>query len=88
VPQNNDWFAYKTSEAEPQAFLAERLSQELDLAFDPNDIALTNGGFAAISVAFWLLLNAGDEAIISGDVPCDVELRRDGGAGLKVRRPW
>ncbi len=25
VPLNKDWFAYKTSESEPQAFLAERL---------------------------------------------------------------
>jgi aspartate aminotransferase len=27
VPHNKDWFAYKTSEPEPQAFLVERLSQ-------------------------------------------------------------
>ena len=49
VPHNKDWFAYKTSEAEPQAFVAERLSQELSLPFEPADIALTAGGFAAIS---------------------------------------
>ena len=30
---------------------------------EPQDIALTNGGFSAISVAFRLLLDAGDEAI-------------------------
>jgi aspartate aminotransferase len=65
VPLNKDWFAYKTSEAEPQAFLAERLGQELSLPFEPADIALTTGGFAAISVAVRLLLDAGDEAIFS-----------------------
>ncbi len=65
VPHNKDWFAYKTSEAEPQAFVAERLSQELSLPFEPADIALTAGGFAAISVAARLLLDAGDEAIYS-----------------------
>jgi aspartate aminotransferase len=65
VPQNKDWFAYKTSEEEPQAFLAERLSRELALPFEVPDIALTAGAFAAIMVAFRLVLDAGDEAIIS-----------------------
>lgn len=63
VPQNKDWFAYKTSEEAPQTFLAERLSREIGLTFEPPDIALTAGAFAAISVAFRLLLDAGDEAI-------------------------
>jgi aspartate aminotransferase len=65
IPLNKDWFAYKTSEAEPQAFLAERLTLEFSLPFEPEDIALTNGAFAAISVAFRLLLDVGDEAIFS-----------------------
>jgi aspartate aminotransferase len=65
VPQNKDWFAYKTSEQEPQAFLAERLSRELALPFEAPDIALTAGAFAAIMVAFRLVLDAGDEAVIS-----------------------
>ena len=65
IPLNKDWFAYKTSEAEPQAFLAERLTGELSLPFEPEDIALTNGAFAAISIAFRLLLDVGDEAIFS-----------------------
>src|SRR4051794_13845996 len=41
VPQDKDWFAYKTSEPEPQAFLAEALARELELPFAPPDIALT-----------------------------------------------
>ena len=65
VPRNKDWFAYKTSEEAPQAFLADVVARELGLAFEPPDIALTNGAFAAISVAFRLLLDAGDEAIFS-----------------------
>jgi aspartate aminotransferase len=65
LPQNKDWFAYKTSEEAPQAFLAAALAQELGLAFEPPDIALTAGAFAAISVAFRLLLDAGDETVIS-----------------------
>jgi aspartate aminotransferase len=65
VPQDKNWFAYKTSEEEPQRFLAARASRELGLAFEPSDIALTTGAFAAIMVAFHLLLDAGDEAIFS-----------------------
>jgi aspartate aminotransferase len=65
VPHDKNWFAYKTSEPEPQAFLAETAGRELGLAFAPADIALTAGAFAAISVAFHLLLDPGDEAIFS-----------------------
>jgi aspartate aminotransferase len=65
VPHNKDWFAYKTSEPEPQAFLTERLSQELSLPFEPADITLTTGAMAAIAVAFHLLLDADEEAIFS-----------------------
>jgi aspartate aminotransferase len=64
-PHDKNWFAYKTSEAEPQAFLAEHVGRELGLAFHPSDIALTTGAFAAIMVAFHHLLDAGDEAIFS-----------------------
>ena len=62
---HKDWFAYKTSEPEPQAFLADAVGRELGLAFEPADIALTSGAFGAIAVAFRLLLDAGDEAIYS-----------------------
>jgi aspartate aminotransferase len=65
VPHNKDWFAYKSSEEAPQAFLAAAVGKELGLPFEPPDIALTAGAFAAISVAFRLLLDAGDEAIFS-----------------------
>lgn len=65
TPQNKDWFAYKTSEDEPRAFLAEHVGQELGLGFEPEDFALTAGAFAAISLAFRLVLDAGDEAIFS-----------------------
>ncbi len=65
VPQDKNWFAYKTSEEAPQAFLAQQLSAELGLPFEPPDIALTAGAFAAIAVAFRLVLDAGDEAVFS-----------------------
>jgi aspartate aminotransferase len=65
LPHDKNWFAYKTSEEAPQRFLAERVGRELALAFEPADIALTSGAFAAIMVAFRLVLDAGDEAIYS-----------------------
>ena len=65
APKDNNWFAYKTSEEEPRAFLAQQLRLELALPFEPADIALTTGAFAAIMVAFRLVLDAGDEAVIS-----------------------
>jgi aspartate aminotransferase len=65
LPQNKDWFAYKSSEEAPQAFLAAAVGKELGLPLEPADVALTAGAFAAISVAFRLVLDAGDEAIFS-----------------------
>jgi aspartate aminotransferase len=65
VPHDKNWFAYKTSEEAPQQLLAECLAKELGLGFEPGDIALTTGAFAAIMVAFRLILDAGDEVVFS-----------------------
>jgi aspartate aminotransferase len=65
IPHDKNWFGYKTSEEDPKAFIAERLGRELDIAFEPDDIALTAGAFAAIMVAFRLVVDAGDEVIYS-----------------------
>ena len=64
-PHDKNWFAYKSSESEPQAFVAEQLGRDLGLAFEPADIALTTGAFAAILVAVNCLLDPGDEAVFS-----------------------
>ena len=65
IPHDQNWFAYKASEQEPQTYIAQRLGHELDLAFEPRDIALTAGAFAAIMVAFRLVVDAGDQVIYS-----------------------
>jgi aspartate aminotransferase len=65
LPHDKSWFAYKTSEEAPQAFLAEHVGRELDLPFEPADIAITAGAFAAILVTFRLTLDVGDEVVIS-----------------------
>ncbi|MGW9346017.1 aminotransferase class I/II-fold pyridoxal phosphate-dependent enzyme, partial [Streptomyces albidoflavus] len=63
-PKTVDWFAYKTSERGAQEVVAGALSRELGLAFDPDDIAMTQGAFGAISLALALLTDAGDEVVI------------------------
>ena len=65
LPHDKNWFAYKTSEEEPQRFLAKHVGAELGLDFEPKDFALTAGAFAAIMVAFHLVLDPGDEAVFS-----------------------
>jgi aspartate/methionine/tyrosine aminotransferase len=63
-PKAVDWFAYKLSEAEPRRVIAEGLRAELGLDFTPEDIAMTLGAYGAITLAFSILLNPGDECII------------------------
>ncbi len=63
-PQSVDWFAYKTNEADPCAFLAGALSEELGLPFESEDIALTKGAFGAIKMCFTMLLEPGDECLV------------------------
>jgi len=63
-PRSVDWFAYKSSERPAQEVVAAALSSELGLAFEPDDVAMTQGAFGAMSLAFALLADAGDEVVI------------------------
>jgi aspartate aminotransferase len=63
-PRAVDWFAYKTSEEEPREVIAGGLRAELSLPFEPEDIAMTQGAFGAIALAFRLLADAGDEVVL------------------------
>ena len=63
-PKRVDWFAYKTNEEDAQSTVARALTAELGLPFEPEDIAMTPGAFGAISVAFSMLMDPGDECII------------------------
>src|SRR3954466_14541394 len=62
-PQATDWFAYKLSEPRSQAVVAESLAARTGLDWDPADVAMTNGGFAALAVAFRAVLEPGDEVV-------------------------
>lgn len=63
-PRSVDWFAYKTSERAAQEAVAAGLRGDLGLDFEPDDIAMTQGAFGAISLALAMLADAGDEVVI------------------------
>ena len=62
-PRDKDWFAYKLSEPASQRTVASTLSRRTGMDWDPRDIAMTNGGFAALAVAFRTLVDPGDEVV-------------------------
>lgn len=62
-PRDPDWFGYKLSEPEAQRIVAATLTRRTGMDWDPADVAMTNGGFAAISVALRTLLEPGDEVV-------------------------
>jgi aspartate aminotransferase len=62
-PLDKDWFAYKLSEPRSQAAVARSLSARTGMAWDPADVAMTNGGFAALAVTFRAILEPGDEVV-------------------------
>jgi aspartate aminotransferase len=62
-PRRRDWFAYKDSEPRSRIAVARGLSKRTRLEWDPADVAMTNGGFAALAVAMRALVEPGDEVI-------------------------
>ncbi len=62
-PRRRDWFAYKDSEPKSRIAVARGLTARTGMKWDPADVAMTNGGFAALAVALRALLEPGDEVI-------------------------
>jgi len=62
-PRDKDWFAYKLSEPESQRTVAATLTHRTGMDWDPDDVAMTNGGFAALATAMRTLVDPGDEVI-------------------------
>jgi aspartate aminotransferase len=62
-PQSPDWFAYKLSEPKSQSVVAASLRERTGLDWDPADVAMTNGGFAAIAVSLRAIVEPGDEVV-------------------------
>ena len=86
-PQNPDWFAYKLSEPSSQSVVARSLTARTGLDWDPADVAMTNGGFAAIAVAFRAILEPGDEVIFLSPPWFFYELLIRAAGGVPVRVP-
>lgn len=63
VPQNKDWFAYKMSEPAGREAVANVLRERRGMPFVADDILLTNGAFAGLSVCINALVDPGDEVI-------------------------
>jgi aspartate aminotransferase len=63
VPQNKDWFAYKMSEPGPRRTVASSLARRTGLSWDPDDVFMTNAGFAALAVTMRAITEPGDEVI-------------------------
>jgi aspartate aminotransferase len=86
-PQAPDWFAYKMSEPKSQAAVARSLTARTGLEWDPADVAMTNGGFAAIAVAFRAILDPGDEVVFLSPPWFFYEILILAAGGVPVRVP-
>lgn len=64
-PRDNDWFAYKVSERRSQEVVASSLRDFLGMPFEPEDIAMTTGGFGAIAAGLKAVADPGDEVVYS-----------------------
>lgn len=65
TPRNASWFAYTWYEPAAQEAAAASLARLTGLPFEPADMLLTNGGFAALTVGMKLVADPGDEVVYS-----------------------
>jgi aspartate aminotransferase len=84
-PQSTDWFAYKMSEPRSQATVARSLTERTGLSWDPADVAMTNGGFGALAVAFQTIVEPGDEVVFLSPPWFFYELLIRSAGGVPVR---
>ncbi|HWH24451.1 MAG TPA: aminotransferase class I/II-fold pyridoxal phosphate-dependent enzyme, partial [Candidatus Limnocylindria bacterium] len=84
-PHDKDWFAYKMSEPNAQQVVARSLTELTGLDWEPADVQMTNGGFAAIAVALRTLLEPGDEAIFMSPPWFFYEMLTLAAGGVPVR---
>lgn len=63
TPHNKDWFAYKQSEPNAQLAVSKTLQNLHSLPFEPEDIAMTDGGAAALYVSLQTVVDPGDEVM-------------------------
>ncbi|MCD2443288.1 aminotransferase class I/II-fold pyridoxal phosphate-dependent enzyme [Agromyces sp. SYSU K20354] len=65
IPQHELWFAYNFGDAKAIEAATDSLRRHIDLPFEPDDVHLTTGGFAAISIALKIVGDPGDEVVYS-----------------------
>ncbi len=63
VPRDKDWYAYKMNEPEARAAVVDALRERRGIAFHPEDVHMTDGGFAGLVVSMRAVVDAGDEVI-------------------------
>jgi aspartate aminotransferase len=86
-PRDKDWFAYKMSEPRSQQAVARSLTARTGLDWDPDDVFMTNGGFAALAVTFRAILEPDDEVIFLSPPWFFYELLILAADGVPVRVP-
>ena len=62
-PQDRRWFAYGMPDPRAAEAAATELSDELGVAFEPEDILLTRGAHGAMALAMATVLDPGDEVV-------------------------
>ena len=86
-PLDKDWFAYKMSEPTSRNAVARSLTARTGLDWDPEDVSMTNGGFAALAVTFRAILEPEDEVIFLSPPWFFYELLIVAADGVPVRVP-
>jgi aspartate aminotransferase len=86
-PRDKDWFAYKLSEPKSRQAVARSLTARTGLDWDPADVFMTNGGFAALAVTFRAILEPDDEVIFLSPPWFFYELLILAADGVPVRVP-
>jgi aspartate aminotransferase len=87
-PRANDWFAYQMNDPRACAVVASDLSaRQHGEPFDPQDILMTTGAFAGLSVALKTLIDPGDEVIFVSPPWFFYEtlIAAEGGVPVRVR---
>jgi aspartate aminotransferase len=62
-PRDKNWFAYKQSERVATEVVAASLQRRTGIAFAPEDVFMTNGAFAALTVALRAIVEPSDEVL-------------------------
>ncbi|MEZ4569779.1 MAG: aminotransferase class I/II-fold pyridoxal phosphate-dependent enzyme [Thermomicrobiales bacterium] len=65
IPERHDWFGYHQGNPEAAEAAAKSLREWCGVPFEPQDIALTNGGFGALAASIRAATDPGDEIIFN-----------------------